>query len=122
MIGHGLRLGVLLSALLSVGTLFGAEISTQQIPVLRFITQNFQPFSYIEQGQVAGPVRALIDSVCQELGQRCEHQLLPWERGQRLVGLGEAEALYVIGWNLERSRRLRFSSTLLTTEYGCAGG
>lgn len=118
MIQLGWRLGLLLWALIGAGALYGADNSVPPASPIRFVTQHFQPFSYIEQGQVAGPARALIDAVCQALAQRCEHQLLPWERAQRLVGLGEAEALYVIGWNLERSQRLRFSSPLFSAEYG----
>lgn len=113
-----LHLGLLLLSLISINLLQAADLPAPQHAPLRFVTQHFPPFSYIEQGQVAGPARVLIDRVCQALAQHCEHQLLPWERSQRLVALGEAEALYVIGWNQERSQALRFSTPLLSTEYG----
>ena len=113
-----LRLYLMVFALISVSSLHAAETQPRQPASIRFVTQHFPPFSYIEQDKVAGPARVLIDRVCQALKQPCEHQLLPWERGQRLVSLGEAEAMYVIGWNTERSQVLRFSSALLSTEYG----
>ncbi|MEH6651884.1 MAG: transporter substrate-binding domain-containing protein [Motiliproteus sp.] len=93
-----------------------AEHQTQS-PV-QFVTQHFPPFSYLEQGQVAGPARALIDLVCQQMGITCQHQLLPWGRAQRLVQKGELDGLYLIGWNPERSKDLYFSVPLLSTEYG----
>lgn len=108
----------ILCVTLNTGVAYAAGIVEPEMSPVRFVTQHFPPFSYIEQGQVAGPARVLIDAVCEALDQRCDHQLLPWERGQRLVELGEAEAMYVIGWNPERDRRLRFSSALLSTEYG----
>ncbi len=113
-----LPLSLMLSVLVWVSPLYATETQQQHNAPLQFVTQHFPPFSYIEQGQVAGPARMLIDRVCEELKQRCEHQLLPWERSQRLLELAEADAMYVIGWNSERDQVLRFSSALLSTEYG----
>lgn len=96
-----------------------AETVDQPAPApILFVTQHFPPFSYIEQGQVAGPARVLIDRACQLMQQRCHHDLLPWKRAQKLVLLGSAEGMYLIGKNPERSRTLSFSAPLLTTEYG----
>lgn len=98
-----------------------AEDQTTEVQAktpIQFVTQHFPPFSYLEQGQVGGPARALIDLVCQQMAISCQHQLLPWGRAQRLVQKGEIEGLYLIGWNPERSRDLYFSVPLLSTEYG----
>ncbi|MEH6474022.1 MAG: transporter substrate-binding domain-containing protein [Halopseudomonas sp.] len=113
-----LRQVLIFCVLFNVGVLHAADSTNSGSAPVRFVTQHFPPFSYIEQGQVAGPARALIDKVCQALAQSCQHQLLPWERSQKLVQLDEADAMYVIGWNAERSKWLRFSVPLLTTEYG----
>lgn len=91
--------------------------STDPAPI-KLVTQHFPPFSYIEQGQVAGPARELLDLVCKAMQQPCQHQLLPWGRAQRLVQKGQADGMYVIGWNPERSRELFYSVPLLSTEYG----
>ncbi len=85
---------------------------------IQLVTQHFPPFSYIEQGQVAGPARDLIDRVCLAMQRSCKHQLLPWDRAQRIVKQGQADGMYVIGWNPERSQELYYSAPLLSTEYG----
>ncbi|RDE22539.1 hypothetical protein DV711_08065 [Motiliproteus coralliicola] len=86
--------------------------------LVRFVTQHFPPFSYIEQGQVAGPARALIDRACEATQVTCVHQLLPWQRAQKMVQLGRQDAMYVIGANPERDRWVLYSRALLSTEYG----
>ena len=93
-------------------------VTAAEAETVRFVTQHFPPFSYLQQGQVEGPARALIDKACELLEQRCEHQLLPWERAQKRLQLGHAEGMYVIGWNPQRAEQYRFSIPLLSTEYG----
>ena len=103
--------GALLCLLLSTA-------AAAQPQSIRLVTQHFPPFSYIEQNEVDGPARALIDRVCEAIKQSCRHQLLPWERAQKLVQLGRADGMYVIGANAERDGWVDYSVPLLRTEYG----
>jgi polar amino acid transport system substrate-binding protein len=48
----------------------------------------------------------------------CPMRLLPWRRAQQEVVEGKAHAMFVIGWNAERTKWLSFSPPLLNTEYG----
>lgn len=114
---HDLARPLLLSLALLLGG--SAAAGTASLPpVVRLVTHDFPPFTTLEAGEPRGPARELIDRVCAELGIRCEHRLLPWPRGQKLVQLGEADGMYVIGFNPERAEWLHFSTPLLTTEYG----
>ncbi|WP_421866119.1 substrate-binding periplasmic protein [Motiliproteus sp.] len=107
---------LLLTLLLSLSLLPTSQLRADTL--VRFVTQHFPPFSYIEQGQVSGPARALIDRACEATQAHCVHQLLPWQRAQKMVQLGRQDAMYVIGANPDRDRWVLYSRPLLTTEYG----
>ena len=85
---------------------------------LIFYTQDFRPFCYIENGEVAGPFREIIDVVCNEAGFEPEYSLFPWRRAIRQAKKGYADALFVLGWNKQRTEWLYFSHPVVTTEYG----
>jgi len=85
---------------------------------LKFTTQDFAPFSYEIDGTVSGPLVEIITEVCKEMKIDCSFQLMPWARAQKEVKDGEANGLFVIGWNRERSEWLYFSPPILNTEYG----
>lgn len=107
---------VVLTCWLLLSLLSSSQLQAETL--VRFVTQHFPPFSYIEQGEVAGPARALIDRACEATHVACVHQLLPWQRAQKMVQLGRQDAMYVIGANAQRDRWVLYSSPLLTTEYG----
>ncbi len=85
---------------------------------LKFNSQDFPPFSYNENGKVAGPVAEIINRVCKETGDTAIMKIYPWRRAQDKVKKGIANAMFVIGWNKERSKWLYFSYPILETEYG----
>lgn len=110
--GRMLRLSVCLfsSAWLSAEPAFSQPLT--------FVTQDFPPFSYLEQGRVAGPAAALIRRVCQEMAVTCAIELLPWRRALLKVEQGAYQGVFLVGWNPERSAWLHFSPPLIKTEYG----
>ncbi|WDP92001.1 MAG: transporter substrate-binding domain-containing protein [Desulfobacter sp.] len=85
---------------------------------LIFNTQDFPPFSYLIEGQVAGPAVRIIQTACRKSGLDCTFKLRPWTRAQKEVRSGKAHALFLIGRNPERETWLRFSPPILKTEYG----
>ena len=85
---------------------------------LVFYTQEFAPFNYSENGDVKGPAKAVIETVCQAASLSCSFKALPWGRAQSDVKSGEAHGLFVIGWNEGRAKWLHYSPPLMTTEYG----
>jgi len=85
---------------------------------LIFNTQNFKPYSYAINGIVSGPGTDIIRKVCETMGTACSFRLLPWPRAQHEVRKGKANAMFVIGWNRERSQWLHFSPPVFVAEYG----
>jgi polar amino acid transport system substrate-binding protein len=81
-------------------------------------TQDFAPFSYLDNGTVAGPAADIIRRVCAEAKIDCPMRLLPWRRAQQEVTEGKAHGMFLIGWNAERATWLHFSPAVLDTEYG----
>ncbi|MBI9090302.1 MAG: transporter substrate-binding domain-containing protein [Desulfobacterium sp.] len=85
---------------------------------LIFNTQDFKPYSYEANGVVSGPAADIIRRVCENMDSACSFRLLPWPRATHEVRTGEAHAMFVIGWNRERSQSLNFSPPLFVAEYG----
>lgn len=83
-----------------------------------FTTQDFKPFSYLEGNEVAGPAVDIIRATCDQIRIEPVFKLYPWPRAQAMVRGGQANGMFVIGWNEERSKWLYFSPPILDTEYG----
>ena len=85
---------------------------------LKFTTQDFPPFSYRINGAVSGPAVDIIRRVCTEMNAQCSFRLLPWARAQKEVRNGDANGMFVIGWNERRAEWVHFSPPIMKTEYG----
>lgn len=85
---------------------------------LIFTTQDFKPFSYLEDGVVSGPATDIIKATCKKIGVKPVFKLYPWPRAQAMVKDGRAHGMFVIGWNEQREKWLHFSLPILDTEYG----
>ncbi len=104
-------------SLLSIGLLCVAPIPSWS-QELKFTTQDFPPFSYNINGVVSGPAVDIIRRVCAEMNTECGFRLLPWTRAQQQVRNGEANGMFVIGWNEKRAKWLHFTPPIMNTEYG----
>lgn len=101
---------LIVSALILATSSIGAE--------LKFNTQDFPPFNYMENGKVSGPVADIIRVVCKEMGIQCSFKLMVWKNAQQEVREGKANGMFVIGWNRGRSEWLYFTPQILETQYG----
>jgi len=97
--------------------IFANEVYADKETIV-FNTQDFAPFSYIVGNTVSGPGSDIIRAVCNEMNISCKFNLLPWRRSQKEVEMGQAHALFVIGWNKKREKWLYFSHPIIKTEYG----
>jgi len=93
-------------------------LSPECFAELKFNTQDFAPFTYMENNSVKGPGVDVIKAVCNEMNAICSFHLLPWRRAQKEVEIGKAHAIFLIGWNKKRADWLYFSHPILKTEYG----
>ncbi len=85
---------------------------------ITFATQDFPPFSYLEEGEVQGPGTEIINIICNKMGTNYEIILLPWRRAQGMIKHGTVQALFFIGKNEQRESWLKFSEPIVQTEYG----
>lgn len=85
---------------------------------LKFNTQDFSPFSYLENGRVSGPAADIIRAVCNRIKVECSFKLMVWKDAQQEVREGKANGMFVIGWNRGRSKWLYFTPQIMQTEYG----
>lgn len=87
-------------------------------PSLVFFTQDFSPFSYLENGKVAGPGADIIELVCRTMKVDFSFGLYPWNRAVTETQAGKANGLFFLGKSAERETWLDFSAPLVNTEYG----
>lgn len=85
---------------------------------LKFTTQEFAPFSYEIDGVVSGPAVDVIQLICNEMDVSCSFKSYPWSRAQKMVEVGKANGMFVLGWNKERAKWITFTPPLMRTEYG----
>ena len=91
---------------------------TCQSKELKLDTQDFAPYSYLENGRVSGPAASIINQICAEMGMKCELNLLSWTRAQYNVRKGKSNGLFVLAKNEEREKWLYFSVPIFQAEYG----
>ncbi|MFZ5426914.1 MAG: substrate-binding periplasmic protein [Thermodesulfobacteriota bacterium] len=85
---------------------------------LRFAIQEFEPFTYNQDGLPRGAAVECVFAVCKAMGEQCGMDIYPWPRAQIMVRKGELDGLFVLGFNPGRAAWLRFSPPLMETEYG----
>jgi len=106
---------VLLFMMLLVSTTSASSSETYD---LVFATQDFPPFSYEIGTYVAGPAADIIRAVCKDNHLDCNIYSKEWSQAQMDVKKGKAHAMFLIGWNKNRSSWLHFSYPIMHTEYG----
>lgn len=87
-------------------------------PKLKFVSLEFSPFVYMQDGVVSGPGADVISAVCHRMNVQCDYRIYPWRRAQKLVREGKAVGMMVVGRNKKREEWVRFSPPVFQTEYG----
>ncbi|MBF0451450.1 MAG: transporter substrate-binding domain-containing protein [Candidatus Magnetomorum sp.] len=106
------------SLLFSLFIVFSINISFCHGVELIFDTQDFPPYSYLENGNVEGPASAIIRQVCTAMNIKCTLQLQSWTRAQYNVKEGLAHGLFLLARNKDRDSWLFFSLPLFKAQYG----
>ena len=84
---------------------------------LYFVTEDLPPFNYQEGGIAAGPMAAIVQSVCGQMKVTCKIDLLPWRRSILLAEQGKADAVFSIRNSPERAKIFYFSTPVVETAY-----
>lgn len=61
---------------------------------LRFYTEDYRPFSYLENGQPSGMAVAVVEALIQRTGDSARIELVPWTRGYHKVRQQADTALF----------------------------
>lgn len=94
-----------------------------QADELRFVTEDFPPFSYTSaatgtEDRAAGPFAEIVAAVCARLRIDCPVQLLPWRRALALAEDGEAQGIFTVIRSPDRERAFHLTRMLVTSRYG----
>lgn len=107
----GILIFIVLHTLFITSTFATAE-------ALKFVTQDFAPFSYQVDNVVSGPAADIIREICSAMEMECSLRSYSWNRAQKMVKDGKAHGMFVIGWTHKRAEWLYFTPPLMRAEYG----
>ncbi len=63
---------------------------------LTFVTEDFPPFTYAEDGKAAGPFVEVIAAVCRAVQRDCAVSVMPWRRALEMAESGEAQGIFTV--------------------------
>lgn len=81
-----------------------------------FISSEWPPYIMSENGKPAGIDAEIALELCKRLGVESEIQILPWKRVLKTVEKGEADAIFAVRHNEERTAFLYYPSEPLNIE------
>lgn len=87
---------------------------------LRFVTEDFPPFSYSAGGdskQAAGPLVEIVAATCAQIGYDCPIELLPWRRALLRAETGAADGIFTVIHSPERAARFHITRMLVRSRY-----
>ena len=82
------------SLMLCAGAAWLSMTPARAAPV-RFLIEDFRPFSYLDGDAPAGPVPEVMKAVCAELAESCTIEQQPWRRVLQAAQAGEATGTFV---------------------------
>jgi len=84
---------------------------------LKFVTEQFPPFTYEQDGHAAGPLADTVTALCAELKKTCTQQVLPWRRALQGAEDGEFQGIYSAADTPERNAKFFLLPPILKTSY-----
>lgn len=109
--------------LIAMSMLLSLAMSEGHAGALRFVTEDFPPFTYAQTDTAgnevpAGPFVDIVTAVCARLHIDCPVQLHPWRRALALAEGGEAQGIFTVIRSPERERAFHLTRMLVTSRYG----
>lgn len=110
-----------------LGLLLGAALcwsTSGNANDLRFVTEEFFPFSYSVPDPVTGGSRAggplveVVQLVCQRTGYRCSVEIHPWRRSLTLAEQGAVDGIFTVVRSPQRRQAFRLTPMLVRSQYG----
>lgn len=84
---------------------------------LRFVTEEFPPFSYSRGAIASGALPEIVNATCARLQWRCRIEVLPWRRALQLAEDGEADGIFTVIQSPAREQAFFITPMLVTSRY-----
>lgn len=91
--------------------------STSPATELRFVTEEFPPFSYSRGALASGALPEIVEAACTTLQWHCPIEVLPWRRALQLAEEGEVEGIFTVIQSPSRQRAFLITPMLVTSGY-----
>ena len=92
-----------------------AAVAFTQIENLVYITEDYPPYNYLQNGRVQGPSVELLLAITREMGQPIDRQniaVMPWARGFRELQQGPGRVLFVTTRTAEREHQFQWAGPI----------
>lgn len=101
-----------------IGLLFGLLFSASAVAEsMLWVTEPFHPYSYKENGKVAGPFAEIVQAACDRIKVECMMEIMPWRRALYMAEEGQASGLFGVAKTPEREKAFFLSDPILETAY-----
>lgn len=94
-----------------------AIMSSAWAGALRVVTEDYPPYSYLEDGRVVGFSTAVVRAVLAEAGLEEDIQLMPWARAYDLALHGEQVMIYSIARTPSREHKFKWIGQVAPSEW-----
>jgi polar amino acid transport system substrate-binding protein len=82
----------------------------------RFVTMDYPPYAYQEDGQVKGPAVDVIREVFRMMGKEVAFEVYPWARSLQMFQDGEVDAIFSLFKTPERESFTQYSRQVLYSQ------
>ena len=97
--------------------LFASSVFAQSKPI-RIVTEDFPPFQTLQNGEITGPMYAVMKNICIEAKIKCKIELMEWKEAYRQALAGEADVVFSILLEVpERANFFYLSPSIVNTSY-----
>ena len=108
---------VLLPALIILMTQCNSKSDDTYQFKFQFITEEYKPLNYTENGTVTGLAPELLKEICSRLDIPFETSVLPWEEGYALVQTNENAVLYSTILNAARKDLFKWAGPFASLDW-----
>lgn len=84
---------------------------------LRFVTEQFLPYTSAVEGRAVGPMVDVLQAACARLAWRCEIEVLPWRRALGMAQRGEVDGIFTVVDSPERRQYFHVSPPVVEGRY-----
>ena len=83
----------------------------------QFITEEYAPLNYTDNGRVTGLAPELLEEICASLGIPFEVEVLPWSEGYLLLQEQDNAVLFSTAMNAERKEMFKWAGPIAALEW-----